>query len=308
MNKQSNVRKFDVSATFACLGVLACWSLGPIFIEYLTGYVDSYTQNLLRYSVACLFWLPFLFLSAKSKRLDRRVWRRALVPAAPNIVMQSLWAAAFYYLAPAFLVLLSKTSVLWIAGFSLIFFQEERPLVRSGRFWFGLTLSVIGVVGVLYFKKDFEVAGTVTGIIIALATAFMWGIYTISAKIAFVDINSREGFSVISIYTVAGLFLVAVLFGRPIESFGLGLYQWGAVIFSGITAIALGHVMYYIAIKRIGATIPMLVILAQPFSVFAISRIVFGETLNNLQLILGVVLIVGSAFSIWAQQHLQINT
>jgi len=302
---EGKTHQIDVTATLACLGTLVCWALGPIFIKYLTDYIDSWTQNLLRYAVGCLFWLPFLLSSACKGTLNNKVWRRALVPAIPNVVMQSLWAAAFYYLGPAFLVLLSKTSILWIAGFSLIFFQEEKPLVKSKRFWFGLLLSITGVVGVLYFKEDFRATGTSTGVIIALATAFAWGAYTISAKIAFRDIDSRHGFAVISIYTVLILLVLATIFGNIGDSLQMGPGQWGAIIFSGITAIAIGHALYYAAIKRVGATIPMLVILAQPFAVFAISRVVFGETMNGLQIFFGMILLAGSAISIWAQQHLK---
>ena len=308
MSEDANIRKIDLSATFACVGVLFFWSLGPIFITYLTGYVDSWTQNLLRYSAACLFWLPFLLLSIKRKQFDARIWRKAIVPAAANIAMQSLWAGAFYYIGPAFMVLLTKTSVIWIAGFSFAFFADERPLVKSNRFWFGLLLSVIGVVGVMYYKEDLAATSTITGIVITLAAAFMWGVYTVSVKIAFRDIDSRSGFSVISIYTVAGLCVLALLFGRPQDCVTMGLWQWACVVISGVTAIALGHVLYYAAIKRIGATIPALVILSQPFAVLAISNVVFGESLNVFQLLFGMVLLAGAGLAVWAQQHLKRDT
>ena len=300
-------QRVNVSATFACLGALAFWSLGPIFIKYLTGYVDSWTQNLLRYSVACLFWLPFLVISIKTKRLDHRVWRRALIPGIANILMQSLWAAAFYYIGPAFMVLQTKTNIIWIAGFSLIFFSEERALAKSKRFWIGLTLSVIGLIGVMYHEVDLAEAGIITGIIVAQAAAFMWGVYTISVKIAFRDIDSRSGFSVISIYTVAGLAVSALLFGKVETAAQMGAWQWACVVISGIMAIALAHTLYYAAMKRIGATIPALVILAQPFIVLAISHVVFGESMNIFQLLFGIVLLIGSALAIWAQQHLKRN-
>jgi len=160
-------QRVNVSATFACLGALTFWSLGPIFIKYLTGYVDSWTQNLLRYSVGCLFWLPFLLLSIKAKRLDHRVWRRALIPGIANILMQSLWAAAFYYIGPAFMVLQTKTNIIWIAGFSLIFFSEERALAKSKRFWIGLALSVVGLIGVMYHEVELAETKIITGIIVA---------------------------------------------------------------------------------------------------------------------------------------------
>jgi drug/metabolite transporter (DMT)-like permease len=305
VNEHTDTRKLDITATLACIGTLSAWSLGPIFISYLTGFVDSWTQNLLRYSSACLFWLPLLLFSVKKQRFDTRIWRKAAVPAAANVIMQSLWAAAFYYVGPAFMVLLTKTNIIWVTSFSLIFFPEERPLVRSKRFWMGLVLSAMGVVGVIYFKEDFAARGTVTGVVIAMSAAFMWAAYTLSVKITFRDVSSREGFSVISIYTVVGLGVAALLFGDVGQCVTMGAWQWACVVFSGVTAIALGHVFYYAAIKRIGATIPALVILAQPFAVLAISRVVFGESLNGLQLLFGAILLVGAGLAIWAQQHLR---
>ncbi len=303
----NNVRKFDAPATFACIGTLLFWSGGPNFIKFLTGYLDSWTQNMLRYLAACLFWLPFLLFLIKKRRVDKSVWRRALLPAVPNLAMQSLWAAAFYYIDPAFMVLLTKFSVIWIAGFSFIFFVDERPLLKSSRFWLGAALSIVGVIGVLSFKDDFATATIITGVVIALAVSVMWGVYTVSVKIAFKDIDSRVGFSVISIYTLFGLCVLAFIFGRPRDCIEIGAWPWACVAISGVTAIGLGHVLYYAAIKRIGATIPNLVVLSTPFTVFAFSSVLFQESLNRFQWSFGVVLLAGSALAIWAQQHLKSN-
>lgn len=305
MNDGRKMRKVDFSATFACIGALSFWSLGPIFIKYLTGYLDSWAQNFLRYSVACLLWMPFLVFSIKKGRLNARVWRRAVVPGLANVVMQSLFACAFYYIGPAFMVLLAKSSLIWIASFSFIFFAEERVLVKSKRFWSGLVLSATGVIGVMVFKEDFTAAGTLTGIALTLAMGFMWSVYIVSARIAFRDIDSRHGFSVISIYTVGGLCVLALLFGRIGDCVRMGARQWVCVVISGATAIALSHTLYYSAMRRIGATIPALVMLAQPFFVLAISNVVFKESLSILQLLFGVVLLTGSGLAIWAQEHLK---
>jgi len=292
-------------ATLACLAALVCWSVGPIFIKYLTGHLDLWTQNLLRYLSACLFWLPFLLASVHKRRLDRSVWRRAIVPGAANIILQSFWAGAFYYIDPAFMNLIVKSSVIWIAGFSLVFFAEERGLIRSGRFWSGLILSTAGVVGVLVSKEDFGSRQTTTGILIALAAAFFWGLYTVFVRIAFRNIDSRAGFGVISIYTVAGLAVLAAVFGDIGQSASMPPWPWACVVISGIISIALSHVLYYAAMRRIGATIPSLVLLATPFTVLAISHVVFGESLNGLQLLFGVILLAGAALAIWSQQHLR---
>jgi drug/metabolite transporter (DMT)-like permease len=305
MNENSSIRKIDLTATFALIGALVFWALGPIFIKYLTGYLDSWTQNLLRYSVGCLFWLPFLLFSIMKKHLDTNVWRKAVIPAVANILMQSLFACAFYYINPAFMVLLMKTSIVFTATFSLIFFFEERTLIKSKRFWSGLVLLAAGVFGVIYYKEDFSARQTLTGIIITLAAAFMWSVYVLSAKIAFKDIDSRQGFSVVSIYTVTGLFVLTMLFGRTEDCLKLNAWHWTCIIISGITSISLAHTLYYVAMKHIGATIPALVILAQPFIVIAISYVVFRESLNAFQFFFGIVLLAGAALAIWAQQHLK---
>jgi drug/metabolite transporter (DMT)-like permease len=189
-----------------------------------------------------------------------------------------------------------------------MFFSDERALAKSKSFWLGLTLSIVGLIGVMYHKVDLAEARIITGIVIAQAAAFMWGVYTLSVKIAFKEIDSRSGFSVISIYTVAGLTISALLFGNVQTVVQLGAWQWACVVISGVTAIALAHTLYYAAIRRIGATIPALVILAQPFIVLAISYVVFGESMNIFQLFFGIVLLIGSALAIFAQQHLKHNS
>jgi drug/metabolite transporter (DMT)-like permease len=301
----ANTRKFDAPATLACLCVLAFWAVGAIVIKFLAGFIDVWTQNLLRYLAACLFWLPLLMITIRKKGLERDIWRRAILPAAVNVVMQSVAIGAYYYLNPGFIMLLMESSIIWIAGFSLIFFTEERALIRSWRFWLGTMLSVIGLVGVLLFKADFAVTKTLTGVAIALIAAAMWGLYTVTVKIAFKNIDSRRGFSVISIYTVIGLGVLAFVFGNPLACLRMRALPWACIVISGILCIGISHVLYYAAIKRIGAMIPAIILLSLPFAVLALSRVVFGEVLNGFQLVFGTILIVGAGFAIWAQQHLK---
>jgi len=101
-----------------------------------------------------------------------------------------------------------------------------------------------------------------------------------------------------------GLFVLAVLFGDLEDAYRLPAWPWASVVISALTAIAFSHVLMYSAMKRIGATIPALVLLVLPFTVLAVSWVVFDERLTVPQLIFGVVLVVGAGFSIWAQEHL----
>lgn len=305
MSNSPTEPRIDMTATAACLGALVFWALGPLLMTYLTEVVDSWTQNALRYSVGCAFWLPVLWYFKRTGRFDARIWRLALLPAAANIAMQALWAESFYHIGPALAVLLSKTSVLWVAAISLAFFPDERPLARSRRFWVGLVLSVVGLFCVLYFKTDFAAAGTLIGIVIGLGCAVMWAAYTLAVKVKLRGLDVRASFGVVSLYTAIGLWVAALLFGKPQECTAMGARSWLAVVVSAITAISLAHVFYYTAIQRIGATIPVLVVLSQPLLVLCGSWVLFDEHFTAGQLVGALVLLVGAGTSIWAQEHLR---
>lgn len=304
MNVHRSIKKFDITATLECLTTLLFWSLGPIFITYLAVYIDSFTQNFLRYLISCIFWFPFLILSIRKKHFDRSIWLKAIFPAAANLTMQSLYAGAFYCISPAFMILLMKSSIVWTALFSLVFFLDERPLAKSKRFWIGMTLSAAGVIGVTYYKTDFAAVKTITGIILAFGASLAFAVYAISARYFFKNNDSRQAFSVTSIYTTLGLAILTFAFGDIKSSLALNTWQWSCIVISSITGIALGHTLYYAAMRRIGATIPSLLILAQPFVVLAFSHIIFKESMNIQQIISGGILLTGSAIAIWAQEHL----
>ncbi|MBN2018815.1 MAG: DMT family transporter [Sedimentisphaerales bacterium] len=300
--RKNSPSHIDTPGILSCVGTLLCWSSAPLFIEYLTGHLDLWTQNLLRYGAACLFWLPVLLMAAKAGRLPKRVWVCALLPFIPNIIMQNLWAAAFYYIDPGFASLLATTAFLWVIILSIIFFTDERRLLKNRQFRLSIILSLVGLAGVMFFHPAFTCSYTIIGIAIMLLYGFIWGLYAVAVKAALKDIDARVGFSVVSIYTIVSLFILILFKGRPSRCLEMPFSGWAAVIVSGIVGIAVGHVLYYISIRRLGSTTPSLVQLAQPFVVVVISYVIFGESLSALQLIFGVVLIAGSALAILSKR------
>ncbi len=305
-NKQRH--HFDLIATLCCAGFLTGWTIGAVHIKYLTGYVDMWTQNMARYGVACLFWMPLLGWSLYKNRVPKRLWLAAVPVAMANITMQCLLVWAFYYAKPGFVMLLTKTSLIWVALFSITFFVEERGLLKSIYFWTALGASTIGALGVIAFKSDFAFNASLAGTVIGLGCAFMWAVYTILAKIAFKGIDSRISFAVITIYTVAGLAALAFTFGKPEECLAMDAKGWMYVIVSAITSIALAHVFFYVAIQRIGATIPSMILLLSPFITLLVSRILFDEVLTPMQWLFASVLVIGGAAATWAQRDLKEKT
>lgn len=282
---------------------MICWTIAPLYVELLTGYLDLWTQNFLRYVVSFVFWAPFLIFWAFRGRLRRSLFVLALIPAVFNIATQSFYAGAFYYAQPAYVTLVTMTLVFWVTLFSMVLFPAERNLLRSAAYWIGAVLSGVGLCGVVMSHPEFSARATLIGTVLAAAMGLGWGCYAMSVKYWLGDVDSRLSFSVITVYTVIGQGVLAFIFGRPADCLSFDAVRWGYIIISGITGIALGHMFYYAAIRRIGATIPTMFLLLRPFTVLLFSAVLFRERLTAGQWLFGILLITGSSFFIFAQRR-----
>ncbi len=297
--------KTNLSGTLLAVLAILCWVPGPPILKYLTGYVDFWTQNFLRYAIAMVILLPILIFSIRNKKVDSSIWRNALLPTIPNILAQCLWAAAFYYINPAFMTLLGQSQILWTAAVMMIFFVDERPLFYSSRFWLGTLTAVVGLIGIIVLKHDFTARASLIGIAISLSWAVSWSLYTTAAKVAFKTTDSTAGFAVVSLYTAPCLAILAFVFGRVSQCASMTFPAWIYLLISAVLSIVLSHSFYYAAIKRIGATIPSLIILAEPFLILIVSHIVFGETFTPAQAVFGIILVVGASIAIRAEEYIK---
>src|SRR3954466_2640977 len=117
----------------AVLATVLIWSTPSLFLFYLNRFYDPYAQNFYRYSLACLAVLPFLFtrLGRTEAPLNRRAFIACLLPALPNVVHQITQVMALWYLGPGVFAIFMRTSVIITAILALIFFPEERWIIRQ---------------------------------------------------------------------------------------------------------------------------------------------------------------------------------
>lgn len=305
---------FDGLATLAIGGTLLCWSSTPIWIKYFTDYFDPFSQNVFRYAFAMLFWLPFLIVRQMAGRVPRSVWRRALLPVIPNMLMQTFWAWSLYYLDAGAMALLARTTVIWTTLISMAVFADERVLARSGRFWLGLSCGLIGAVGVLAFKPGFvegigsadaNVRVTIIGAVMVITATMLWSFYAVGVRLKMSDVDARTAFAVIASETTAFLAVIALIWGEPSAIVNVPFRVIVLVALSGWICIALAHVCYYTAIQRIGVAVPSAVLQLTPFAVVTLSYLIFKEQFAAGQLGSGIVLVVGAFLALWAQERIR---
>ena len=297
-------RKLDIVGNLCALGSLLCWCTVPLFIKYFTDYFDPVTQNGLRYSVAALVWLPALIFMIRSGKVPGHIWAAALIPTFVNICGQTLWAWSLYYLDPGMVGFVVKLNTVWGTILAIIFFADERNLVRSRSFWCGMILSGVGFVLMVGAHPQLRLSGTIAGLAIIIGCSVFWALYAVTVRWKMARYAPIPAFAVIAIYTAAGCDVLMLLFGEPAAVGQAGSFTLLMLLISAVLGIGLAHVFYYGALNRLGVAITSGILLIVPFVTAVLSMAIFGERLGSVQWLGGAVLVGGTALLVAAQRVL----
>lgn len=279
------------------------WGTAPVMLKYLTAHVpDGFTTNLIRYPIASMVYLPFVVMAARRGDL-RGFWLVALIPASVNVLGQTLWAVAPYYMAIGSQAFVVRLGVVWGIVAAFVMFPDERQLLRSPRFWTGAILAMAGVTVMIIVGSGEAAKVTPIGVSLILTCGVCYGLYGVGVRFIMGRRNPLIVFGVVGLYTSVGLVGLAP-FGDPKSLLTLGAWPMVIMVLSAFIGISIAHGLYYIAVKRIGVAVASLVLTLTPF-VSAVESIVWlEEQFTWLEWVGGGVLTVGAALTVMSQQRL----
>ena len=281
----------------AVFATVAIWSTPSLFQYYLNGYYEPFAQNFYRYSVGCLAILPFAIYRFRNSgpRLDLGLLGACLVPAIPNVVHQVTQTLSLYYMGPGVYAIFGRSSVIMTALLALLFFPEERWIVRQWQFQSGTLLGLIGAVGVFYFQPGWNAGHVpIMGLALAFTATFCWSLYGVLVKRPSARLGTIRSFSVISFLTSAMLGPLTWAFGKIDTPLHAGAHVNGVLAVSAVICISLAHVLYYVAIREIGVALSQTLQLLSPVGAIALSAWIFGERLSAAQFCSAGVLLFGA--------------
>ena len=268
----------------AIFATVLIWSTPSLFQFYLNRFYDPWAQNFYRYSVACLAVLPFVLYRFRRSgpRLDRGIFLACLIPALPNVVHQITQTVALFHMGPGVYAIFIRSSVIITALLALIFFPEERWIIRQWQFQVGTLLGLVGAVGVLWFQPGRE-GGAISfrGIAIAFTASFCWALYSVLVKRPSARLGPIRSFGLISFITSALLLPLTLAFGTIATPLHAGARVNIILIVSAVTCISLAHVLYYIAIRKVGVALSQTLQLLCPAGALGLSALFFGERLTT---------------------------
>jgi drug/metabolite transporter (DMT)-like permease len=281
----------------ALFATVVIWSLPSLFQFYLLRYYDVWAQNFYRYSVACLAIAPLVAFHIRrgGPRLDLRAFALCLVPSLPNVVHQITQTVSLFYIGPGVYAIFTRSSVIMTALLALIFFPEERHILRQWQFQVGTLLGLLGAVGVLWFQPGTDTGHVaIRGLLIAFVATTCWALYGVLIKRPSAKLGSIRSFGLVSFITSTLLFPLTCAFGNvatPVHVTWLVNLILGV---SAVTCITVAHVLYYVAIQEIGVALAQTLQLLCPLGALLLSGWIFHERLTIAQIWSAAILLFGA--------------
>ena len=156
-------------------------------------------------------------------------------------------------MGPGVYAIFIRSSVIITALLALIFFPEERAIIRRWQFQAGTVLGLVGAVGVLWFQPGWEIKGVaLRGFAIAFTASFCWALYGVLVKRPSARLGPIRSFGLISFITSALLLPLTLAFGKIATPLQVDARVNIILVVSAVTCISLAHVLYYIAIREVG--------------------------------------------------------
>jgi drug/metabolite transporter (DMT)-like permease len=281
----------------ALFATVVIWSLPSLFQFYLLHYYDVWAQNFYRYSVACLAIAPFVAFHIRrgGPPLDLRAFALCLIPSLPNVVHPITQTVSLFYIGPGVYAIFTRSSVIMTALLAVIFFPEERHILRQWQFQLGTLLGLLGAVGVFWFQPGTDTGHVaIRGLLIAFVATICWALYGVLVKRPSAKLGSIRSFGLVSFITSTLLFPLTCAFGNVATPVHVTWLANLILAVSAVTCITMAHVLYYVAIQEIGVALAQTLQLLCPLGAVLLSAWIFHERLTVAQIWSAAILLFGA--------------
>jgi drug/metabolite transporter (DMT)-like permease len=252
-----------------------------------------------RLMIASLIIFPFVQPSSLSKVPKKGYWY-AIAAGITLSIHFAAWITSLSFTSIAASTTIVTTNPIWVTLLSWLWFQEIPKRLTI----LGIVIALLGGFCIAIGDADSLNSGSnpLLGDGLALLGAWSVSFYLLLGKQAQALGLTIRNYSAIA-YTTAAIVLLPLplffgihYFGYPAE---LYIYLLGMAIFSQV----LGHTSFNWAVRFISPTFVTLAILFEPVSASLLGFFIFGEVPSQLVLVGALILLVGVAIAVLAQNQ-----
>jgi drug/metabolite transporter (DMT)-like permease len=271
-------------------GTVLLWSLNITVTKYMFEHGwRPLAYGTIRYFVAiALFWI-FTYVRERSFWIARRDLRFVLLAAALIFLNQLCFVYGLELAHASTVALLLGTTPIFIGLISLALRLEH--LARA--FWIGAAITFVGVA--LIALANGGVGSSLTGTLIAIATALTWACYTVSIAPLMRRYSPYRISALVLAIGWVPLALVSIPQVRE-QQFSFGWKVWLGFGYAVVGPLFLTNILWFTSIDRVGASRAALFANLQPFFAVVFALVLLSESLHRLEIAGGVLIFAGIAF------------
>ena len=274
------------------LTTVLLWALNlSVTKVILDGGLAPLSYATVRYGLAAVIFVVLALSVEGTLRIARSDLRLVALAAVTLWVNQLCFVFALDLTAASTVGILLGAIPVFTGLFGLVLGTER----ASRRFWAAAAISFAGV-SLVAVGAVGEVAASVTGIALGIATAATWAAYSV----AFAPLTKTYSVTRLSAVVLPCTWVLIALAGIPQtrdQDWSLGWDIWALLLFATIGPLVLTNVLWFRSIRRIGANRATLVANLEPFVAAILAVVLLSEPLGVLQVLGGVLIAAGIVVS-----------
>jgi drug/metabolite transporter (DMT)-like permease len=299
-------RRASAVGALTIMLTLLGWSSVPLFLRHFAESIDVWTSNGWRYGFSALLWAPLLVVAASRRRLPPGLFRAAIVPSIVNAIGQVCFVWAHYKIEPGLLTFGLRSQMIFVAVGAYLLFPVERPIIRSRGYLVGLAALLVGTSAAVLLGDEPVRGAHAVGVTLSILSGMLFAGYGLAVRRYMSGYPSVLAFAAISQYTAAAMVGLMLVVGHDAGAGALRMPsdQFALLLLSAFIGIAMGHVLYYMSIARLGVAVSAGVLQLHPFFVAVASLLLFHERLTIPQWLGGAVAVGGALLMLAVQRRI----
>jgi drug/metabolite transporter (DMT)-like permease len=267
------------------------WGANISVIKVALRHFHPAVFNCCRFLIASVTML-ILYRKVFADPVDRKeLSRLLLLGILGNTMYQFMFIGGVNYTHVSHASILLGTSPIFTASLSSILGHEK----IGPKIWFGILLSFCGIIFIVFGARNFQASNsrTMLGDLFVVLASLMWSIYTTFSR----KIVNEYSWQHYIVYTLLFGTIFLVPFSLPYffkqDWSVIGIYDWGAVLYSALLALVFGYSVWYYSVRRIGSTRTAVYGNLTPVAGVSVGMIFLGDRLTWLQWIGALVILTG---------------
>jgi drug/metabolite transporter (DMT)-like permease len=267
------------------------WSLNYATTKYAFEVWNPLAFSGLRFTAAGLAMAAIVLRLEGSLRIARGDVPRVVLAGATGIFLNQLtFNYALDYTAAANVALILGAAPAFTAAFAVALGHERVRAVH----WLALGVSLSGVALVVQGGSGLE-GFSLKGDLLAIGAALSWAAYSVMLRPLF---GRYSAMRLSTLMILVGAVLMAPFAAVQLanQNFAdLGALRWAALGYSTVFPLVVTNVLYFAALRRVGAARATLFMYLQPFLGALFAALLLDEAIGAIQIVGGVFIVGGVA-------------